>query len=145
MSTRVSRVSFKSFAIVLCYVPLAPIFYFVMPLGIEREYGAFVHWNVMSLCLQYLASVGWRFRFAGVLLLAKLALCIIEAAASCFSACFILCHGLRASHRLLPQCRHTTRCSAINDAANVITCRPPRPPRVTLVRPTTDSEEGWFC
>ena len=74
MSTRVSRVSFKSFAIVLCYVPLAPIFYFVMPLGIEREYGASVHWNAMSLCLQYLASVGWRFRFAGVLLLAKLAL-----------------------------------------------------------------------
>jgi hypothetical protein len=26
MSTRVSRVSFKSFAIVLCYVPLAPIY-----------------------------------------------------------------------------------------------------------------------
>ena len=62
-----------------------------------------------------------------------------------FSACFLHCHGLRASRRLLPQSRHTNRCSAISESANVTSHADRQDhPRVTLtvVRPTTDSTKG---
>jgi hypothetical protein len=72
-------------------------------------------------------------------------LLLLKRQQAAFSACFLHCHGLRASRRLLPQSRHTNRCSAISESANVNSHadRQDRP-RVTLtvVRPTTDSTKG---